>query len=564
GDTLAERLSRHGPLPTVELLEIGIQIADGLQAAHEQGLIHRDIKTANILLTGERGLVKITDFGLARAVDDLSLTRDGEVAGTPQFMSPEQARGEPLDVRSDLFSLGCVLYALATGASPFEGGSPLAMLRKVVELVPPSAAERSANVPGWVAAIIGRLLEKRPEDRYQSAAEVADLLRKLLAELRSGAVDETATSLQTATSLPAAAARGKGAGRPLHRGWMAGVLLGLLAGILILITTPDGTTKSQRVPDGSGISIIVDHSDLNAADPGSVPPSVNGNDDLRALIGQSDRWTWTDPVPLGNGINTAGDDSQPHLSPDGLALWFQSSRDASGQARVYVSRRSTVAEEFGPPVIGLELPESIPYAVSPAVTADELALVFATSADTGEGHMELMMATRERTGEPFGAPVNLGPTVNTRGWELSPSLSGDGLSLVFASSGRGAQGRYALFECRRDSRADPFAEAMSLGSDVNSRSSDAGPCLSADGLALVFRSMRDTGRGNSDFYLTTRAGRNEAFHPPVRLVAPFNSDFAEGKLTATADWSTVVFASNRPGGAGGTDLWITRRVPKVP
>src|SRR5262249_48641709 len=114
GISLQERLDRSGPLETKEILRIGMQVASGLAAAHAQGLIHRDIKPANILLENGFERVKITDFGLARAVDDASLTQSGVLAGTPMYMAPEQARGEALDHRADLFSLGSVLYALCT------------------------------------------------------------------------------------------------------------------------------------------------------------------------------------------------------------------------------------------------------------------------------------------------------------------------------------------------------------------------------------------------------------------------------------------------------------------
>ncbi len=103
-----------------EILRIGRQVAAGLAAAHEQGLIHRDVKPSNILLQNGIERVQITDFGLARAADDANITRTGEITGTPQYMSPEQAQGQPVDVRSDLFSLGSVLYAMCTGRSPFR------------------------------------------------------------------------------------------------------------------------------------------------------------------------------------------------------------------------------------------------------------------------------------------------------------------------------------------------------------------------------------------------------------------------------------------------------------
>src|SRR5206468_2849597 len=141
GLTLQAKLDRTGPVPIKELLRIGLQIAEGLAAAHRHGLVHRDVKPANILLENGVQRVKITDFGLARAADDASLTQSGVVAGTPQYMSPEQANGVPADPRSDLFSLGSVLYALCAGHAPFRASTSMAVLKRVCEETPRSLAE---------------------------------------------------------------------------------------------------------------------------------------------------------------------------------------------------------------------------------------------------------------------------------------------------------------------------------------------------------------------------------------------------------------------------------------
>jgi serine/threonine-protein kinase len=176
GETLAERLAREGTLELKECLRIGMQAAAALSAAHEQGLVHRDVKPANILL--EMGIERamLMDFGLARAADDVTLTRWGIIAGTPQYMSPEQARGEPLDGRSDLFGLGCILYEMATGVSPFRADSVMATLRRLVEDPPPPLASLAPETPPWFVGIVERLLEKDPARRFGSAKEVAELL----------------------------------------------------------------------------------------------------------------------------------------------------------------------------------------------------------------------------------------------------------------------------------------------------------------------------------------------------------------------------------------------------
>jgi serine/threonine protein kinase len=183
GESLQSRLDRVGPLELVEIVRIGLQTALGLGAAHAQGLIHRDIKPSNLLLENGLARVKITDFGLARMTDDVALTQNGVVAGTPEYMAPEQARGEPVDHRSDLFSLGSVLYSMCTGSPPFRGPSTVAVLRCVSDNEPPRVRLLNPNLPSWLEALIARLLAKDPDHRIQSAEEVARLLRDYLAHL---------------------------------------------------------------------------------------------------------------------------------------------------------------------------------------------------------------------------------------------------------------------------------------------------------------------------------------------------------------------------------------------
>ena len=128
-----------------------MQAAAGLAAAHAGGLIHRDIKPGNILLESPVDRVKLTDFGLARAAEDVKLTRTGFVAGSPLYMAPEQARGDEVDARADLFSLGSVLYEAATGTPPFDGKTPLAVLRRVADETPAPLSSVNPDVPEWLS-----------------------------------------------------------------------------------------------------------------------------------------------------------------------------------------------------------------------------------------------------------------------------------------------------------------------------------------------------------------------------------------------------------------------------
>lgn len=184
GLSLQARIDQTGPLATTDILRIGMQTAAGLAAAHAQGLVHRDIKPGNILLENGVERVLITDFGLARAVDDASLTMTGSVAGTPHYMSPEQAAGEAVDYRSDLFSLGSVLYEMCTGRPPFRARTTMAVLHRICHVSHRPVREINPDIPGELTEVIDRLLAKDPAQRLQSAAEVAQVLGQLLAQLQ--------------------------------------------------------------------------------------------------------------------------------------------------------------------------------------------------------------------------------------------------------------------------------------------------------------------------------------------------------------------------------------------
>jgi serine/threonine protein kinase/Leucine-rich repeat (LRR) protein len=283
GQSLQEKLERAGPLSLKETLRIGLHIAEGLAAAHRQGLVHRDIKPANILLENSVERVKITDFGLARASDDASLTQSGVMAGTPAYMSPEQAQGGPVDHRSDLFSLGSVLYAMCTGQPPFNAASTYSILKRVCEETPRPVRETNPEAPPWLDALLARLHAKAPADRFTSAQEVADLLAERLAELQRGAAATRETEIlpcagktepneQPKATLPPP--RG-GNGFTLRRSWVmvAAVLLPLgvlgvgeatgfvnVRGMVIRLFQPEGTLVIEV--DDPGVSISLDGEEL--------------------------------------------------------------------------------------------------------------------------------------------------------------------------------------------------------------------------------------------------------------------------------------------------------------
>jgi hypothetical protein len=247
GISLQDKLDKHGPLAVPEILRIGMQMAEGLAAAHKQGLVHRDIKPANILLENGVERVKITDFGLARAVDDASVTQSGVVAGTPMYMSPEQAEGLPIDHRSDLFSLGTVLYTMCTGHPPFRATGTHAVLKRVIDAVPRPIREINSDIPDWLCDIIAKLHAKKPQERFQTAQEVAELLGQHLAHLQQPHAAPKPAPLTIPASSPASPARAERIGwfKPvLHSGGYLPVLIVAAYSLIVLLEVSLGESES--------------------------------------------------------------------------------------------------------------------------------------------------------------------------------------------------------------------------------------------------------------------------------------------------------------------------------
>jgi serine/threonine protein kinase len=284
GVSLQEKLDQQGPLGLKEILRIGMQTAAGLAAAHRQGLVHRDIKPANILLENGVERVKLTDFGLARAVDDASLTQSGAIAGTPLYMSPEQAASEPIDHRSDLFSLGSVLYALCTGRPPFRAGGTHAVLRRVIDDTPRPIPEVNQDIPGWLGDLIARLHAKDPADRFQSAQEVADLLGQHLAHLQQ----------PSQVAMPKPVEKPPSAEPVRKRRWAVPVAVSLmllgLGGGLFLAYQVGWLFRSPEPPPpqhpGPKLGLVKNGSDKAKAQPSAEKRPVAGEvlEELRRLV----------------------------------------------------------------------------------------------------------------------------------------------------------------------------------------------------------------------------------------------------------------------------------------
>ncbi len=177
GEQLDLHLKSTGALPWTRAVDLGIALLDGLHHAHVQGVVHRDVKTSNCLLTADGG-VKLVDFGIALVEGEGRLTRRGHVVGTPHYIAPEQVSGRPADPRTDLYSLGVVLYEMVTGRVPFDADSEFELLRAHLETAPVSPRAQVPSVPDWLEAVILRAMAKDPADRFADAAAMAEALRQ--------------------------------------------------------------------------------------------------------------------------------------------------------------------------------------------------------------------------------------------------------------------------------------------------------------------------------------------------------------------------------------------------
>jgi eukaryotic-like serine/threonine-protein kinase len=233
GQSLAGLLRQEGVLEPRRAAEVGRQVCQALAAAHAAGLVHRDITPGNVLVD-PGGVVKVADFGIAKLAAATTMTGDGMLLGTAAYLAPEQAQGRPVDGRSDLYALGCVLYALVTGAPPFVGDSPVAVAARHLTEQPVPPSERNPRVGAALEAVVLTALAKDPANRYQSAAAMAQDLDRIIADLGPGSgplagAGEAAPTDRLPSSIPAEAATVPMASTAIRRpGWIRWALVGAM------------------------------------------------------------------------------------------------------------------------------------------------------------------------------------------------------------------------------------------------------------------------------------------------------------------------------------------------
>ncbi|WP_197444237.1 serine/threonine-protein kinase [Maioricimonas rarisocia] len=266
GGSLKEFVAERGKLDPVLAIQLCCQIAQGLAAAHAQGVIHRDVKPSNVMLHEGGVRVRIADFGLARAAfDNSDLTSHDHAVGTPAYMAPEQLRGARVDARADLFSLGCVMHYMLIGHSPFQGRTQAETIHKILGQPHRSLLDVDPTIPPALAEIVDRLLQKNPDERYQSAFEVAALLERYLTMLNQAPTDEIAEILASPTL----------SRQRQKRGWLLGVGttaggMALIAFSLWMIFLPTGD-PFESSPGTANMGMTAPEDDSPAVVPGAPP-----------------------------------------------------------------------------------------------------------------------------------------------------------------------------------------------------------------------------------------------------------------------------------------------------
>ena len=487
GESLERRIAR-GPLPIEEALEIASQTAHGLAKAHQPGIVHRDVKPGNLFVTSD-GVVKVLDFGIAKLMGEVGPTRLGAVLGTPAYMAPEQTRGEPVDARADVWSLGVVFYEMLAGRRPFTGGSGAAVVHAVLHETPEPLVRLRPEVPADIERIVSRMLAKAPEERYANAAEA-------LADLRN-AQDRPTTGSLSPPSIR----------RPRRRlAWAALGAVVIAAGIIVSLLVWRGRgVEPAFIPEK-----IVRLTDLEGREtfPSLSPDgtffvyakSVEGNFDL-----------FSQRVAGGNPRNltedSPADDTQPAFSPDGQQIAFRSERDGGGifvmGATGEAPRRLTDfgfnpawspdGREIAVATEGVSNPKtrfsdsrifridvatgtqrSLPVhdGVQPAWSPHGLRIAFWSVAQPGSRRVILTI------------PLDGGPpftVIDDAFYNWSPAWSPDGSSLYFASDRGGSMNLWKVAIDERSGRVMGAPQPVTTSSEWS-----ALPSLSRDGRRLVY------------------------------------------------------------------------------
>ena len=663
-------------LSTKDRLALFIQVCNAVQHAHQKGIIHRDLKPTNILVTQHEGrpVPKVIDFGIAKATNQrltekTLFTRYAHIIGTPAYMSPEQAELSDLglDHRTDVYSLGVLLYELLTGTTPFSeeelrkvGYAEMTRIIREEEPLRPSTrltqmqAQTSVQIQNPKSKIENELdwivmktLEKERVRRYERASDFAlDIqryledrpveahapsagyrLRKFLRRNRSSVIAVTAVLMlviamivlslwknhqirgaeaeamkqanavsEARTLIKAyeyAAARGKL--RPLLQAENVGFeARGLLASIMGDDPEPEESPEIQAAMNRHYRERVRHYTNKiqdDPADPNNYlqraqqhhylkeaekvradmeayrailnPPKGTAahEDRLQARAGQETRsgFVFGTPENLGPTINSAHSEGVSDMSSNGLELYFEAARPGGhGDHDIWFAKRKTVTDLWEA-AINLAVPVNSPFRDErPCITRDGLTLYFMSTRPGGHGGADLYMTKRVTIGDPWGEPLNLGEPANSSAWEMSPSISADGLSLYFCSNREKLGTIYwalgYIYVATRPTTDDSWSTPKKLGPMVNpglAYDSDY-PRISPDGLSLYFRrlySSESLYSGDRGQWVATRASATDSWSHAVYL------GLRGASPCFSPDGLTMTFCSRAYGGYGDADLF---------
>jgi serine/threonine protein kinase len=530
GGTLAERLGEYAADPRTAAALV-IKVARAIHYAHQHGVLHRDIKPGNILLD-DQGEPHVTDFGLARILEDAShVTVTGSVMGSPAYMAPEQAQGDgqAITPATDIYGLGAVLYHLLTGAPPHTGKTSVEVFAKVMDGKIPPPTSYNARLDDNLEAICLKCLAKLPRGRFASASEMAEALEQWL-QTAPQTVGPPAFTLRLRRRLRRLPTSARRAG--------AGIVLMLILLVVGSLLKRRGTVDAETMPP---VTVAT------ASSPETARPVYSG---------------WSEPVNLGPAINSGADEIGPSMAADELTLVFASNRPGNvGGARhdLYMARRESRDAAWSPPVNLGSAVNSALMDNGPSLSSDGLSLLFHSFRGGGHGRYDLWQTTRTSSSAPWGAPVNLGPPINADMGEIFPSMTGDGRLLVFQSTRDLRTGQAAFYYSLRESRDAAWTVPKQFPGHVGRAEGDNAPYISADGLTLLFASIREGGRGSYDLWMVQRVSLDSAWSEPVNLGVPVNSSASEDSPSLSPDGLTLLFSSDRPGGFGSRDIWMSTR-----